>query len=106
MVSTWASGLEVRTAGGTGIEVLSGATGTAPGRGRMLMRTVSCFGPGVAKGAGGRSFLTGVREGRTIREVSPLASPTAGLAGTGGEGNAMRTVFFFGSVMGEQRTKT
>jgi hypothetical protein len=55
---------------------------------------------GVAAMGGRRGGRTGVREGRTIRAVSRLASPFCGSTfGSGRGGSAMRTVSFFGSAI-------
>lgn len=60
-------------------------------------------GGGVIFGGNRRMGITGVREGRTMRAVSRFATLGADAACSGRGGSAIRTVSFFGSVMGGQR---
>src|SRR5438477_3413237 len=65
---------------------------------------VSAAGSGVIVG-GRRIGVTGVRVGRTMRVVSPLAMLGAEPACSGRGGSAIRTVSFFGSAMEGGPTK-
>jgi hypothetical protein len=60
-------------------------------------------GSGMIVGGNRRIGVTGVRDGRTIRAASRLATLGSEAACPGCRGGAIRTVSFFGSAMSEQR---
>src|SRR6476659_2583973 len=75
--------------------MLTGAGATTAGRGRTLMRAVSCFGPRLTEGAGGSS-----RTGGTGRTASPPFSNPGGL------GSGWSIGELLGEIIGGRRGRT